>query len=140
MAPTLSLSWLPEQSMACPRPVPPKLAFPHPTSSAMALTPQLSKPETQVSTTRPPQGWSVGQWPNPLLSAPSSVQAFLLPMCLLPGLPARPESSPVLSTFHTPSCEFFSTSKGWANFCSHFAHMASVLKEVKARAQEHPAG
>ena len=75
MAPTLSLSWLPEQSMACPRPVPPKLAFPHPTSSAMALTPQLSKPETQVSTTRPPKAgqWVSGQIPSslpPALSRP----------------------------------------------------------------------
>lgn len=63
VAPTLSIGWVPEQSVACPRPAPPKLAFPHPMSSAMALTPQSSKPETQVLTPPPSRGWSVAKSP-----------------------------------------------------------------------------
>ena len=84
VASALSLGWVPEQSMACPRPVPPKLAFPHPTSSAMALTPQSSKPETQVLTRPPPAPplseagqWVSGQIPSSL--PPALSRPFLCP-------------------------------------------------------------
>lgn len=103
VAPALSIGWVPEQSMASPTQT--GLSSSHVLSNGLdtivikARDPSVNHPPDPY----PPHP-EAGQWPSPLLSASSSVQAFPLAICLLPGLPACPESSPVLSTFHTLSC------------------------------------
>lgn len=103
MAPTLSLGWIPKQPMACSLPVLPTLAFLLPTSSAMASTPQSSKPETQVSVPPPPGLVSV-QVLSSLPPAPAPPRPFLRPCPYFPAFLRALESSPVLRTFHTLSC------------------------------------
>ena len=139
MAPALSLGWVPKQPMACPLPVSPTLAFLLPTSSAMASTPQSSKPETQVSVPPPPGLVSV-QVLSSLPPAPAPPRPFL---CLCPYFLAflLALSQALCSELFT-HCLVNSSAllRGGHNFCPHLAHMESALREVKALAQENTAG